>query len=290
MTFGTGAYTYEVITNWAKLPAGWQWGVIPAVACDSGDRIYVFSRSDHPLVIFDKDGNFLASWGEGLFGSAHGIYIDPDDNVYCTDVKKHCVFKFSSSGRLLATFGTVGLPAPRPGDPFNGPTDTAVAAGGELFVSDGYGNARIHKFAPDGKLLLSWGEPGDGPGQFHLPHCVRVDKYGRVWVCDRENNRIQIFDTNGTLLDTWTGLLRPTALHFDPHNDVVYIPQLTQQLGIFTLEGELLAQWGGAQPSDRPGEFLGGPHGVCTDSEGSLYVAEALVPGRIQKFVPRPDC
>ena len=183
------------------------------------------------------------------------------------------------------TLGTPGKPGERDGDPFNKPTDVAIASTGELFVSDGYGNARVHKFSPDGELLFSWGEHGSGPGQFNIPHCVRVDRYDRLWVCDRENRRIQFFDTNGNFLDEWTGLARPDMVFFDPNDDVVFIAGLEQEVSIYTFDRELIAQWGGRQKSDKPGEFLGGPHGIAMDSHGDLYVGEALVDGRLQKFV-----
>ncbi len=285
MAFGSGKFTYEVAEGWGKLPDGWKWGWIPAVACDSQDRVFVYSRSEHPLVVFDPDGNFLASWGEGILKDAHGIYIDGEDNVYCTERNTHCVRKFNKRGELVMTLGTPDQPGANDGDPFNKPTDLAIASTGELFVSDGYGNARVHKYSPDGTLLKSWGTWGDGPGQFKLSHCVRVDKHDRVWVCDRENNRIQIFDTDGNFLTEWTDLLRPDTIYFDPNDDVVYVAELTHQVSIFTLDGELITKWGGAQPSEKPGEFLASPHGIWMDSHGDLYVGEVLMDARLQKFV-----
>jgi len=285
MTFGSGKYTYKVAEGWSKMPADWTWEWIPAVACDSHDRVYVYSRSEHPLVIFDRDGNFLASWGEGVLKDAHGLYIDADDNVYCTERNTHCIRKLDRDGKLVMTLGTPDQPAIKDGDPFNLPTALAMASTGEWFVSDGYGNARVHKFSPDGDLLLSWGERGSGPGQFALSHHVGVDRHDRVWVCDRENDRIQIFDTEGTFLSQWTGLLCPDTIYFDPNDDVVYLAELTHQVSIYTLDGELITQWGGAQKSETPGEFLGCPHGICMDSHGDLYVSEVQADGRLQKFV-----
>ena len=184
------------------------------------------------------------------------------------------------------TLGTPGSPAEKDsGEPFNAPTDVAIASTGELLVSDGYGNARVHKFSPEGELLLSWGERGEGPGQFALPHGVQVDKYDRVWVCDRENCRVQIFDINGNYLTEWTELRRPTTVFIDPNEDVVYVAQLERQLSVYTIDGELITQWGGCESIDTPGEFLGGPHGIWADSNGDLYVGEALVNARLQKFV-----
>lgn len=284
MAFGSGDHVFQVVQGWGQLPKGWKWGWIPAVACDSQDRVYIYSRSEHALVVFDCEGNFLDSWGEGVLRDAHGIYIDSDDNVYCTEHGSHCVYKFNRDGELVMTLGTPGRPAERDGDPFNQPTDLAIASTGELFVSDGYGNARVHKFSPDGELLLSWGERGDGPGQFALSHGVRVDKYDRVWVCDRENHRIQIFDIAGAFLTEWAGLRRPTTVFFDLIEDVVYVAELDYQVSVYAFDGKLIAQWGGGRESDKPGEFLACPHGIWMDSHGDLYVSEVGADGRLQKF------
>jgi streptogramin lyase len=285
MAFGSGKYTYEVAEGWGELPDGWTWGWIPAVACDSQDRVFVYSRSEHPLVIFDREGNFLDSWGEDVLQDAHGIYIDAEDNVYCVERDTHCMHKFNAQGELVMTIGTPGQPGAKDGDPFNKPTDLAIASTGELFISDGYGNARVHKYSPTGEHIKSWGEWGTGPGQFELSHCVRIDKEDRVWVCDRTNDRIQIFDTEGNYLTEWTGLLKPDTIYFDPNADVVYVAELTQQVSIYTLDGELITKWGGARPSDKPGEFIACPHGIWADSQGDLYVGQVQADGQLQKFV-----
>ena len=161
----------------------------------------------------------------------------------------------------------------------------AISADGSLFITDGYGNARVHKYTHDGKLLKSWGSWGTGPSQFELSHCVRIDKHDRVWVCDRTNNRIQLFDTEGNFLSEWPGLYHPDTIYFDPNDDVIYIAELDQQVSIYTLERELLSQWGGRQPSEKPGEFIACPHGIWADSRGDLYVGEVQANGRLQKFV-----
>lgn len=283
--YGTGKYTYNVIEDWAKLPDGWTFGWIPAVAADSRDRVFVYSRSEHPLVLFDRYGNFLEEWGYGLLQDAHGIYIDGEDNVFCTERNTHCVYKFNSKGELLMTLGTPGQQGESDGDPFRLPTDVGIASSGELFVSDGYGNARVHKYSADGKLIKSWGSWGTGPSQFELSHCVRVDRFNRVWVCDRTNNRIELFDLEGNFLDEWTGLYHPDTIYFDDREDVVYIAELDQQVSIYTFDRKLLAQWGGRQPSEKPGEFRACPHGIWVDKHGDLYVGEVQTDGHIQKFV-----
>ena len=289
MVFGTGKYRYTVAENWDKTPDGWKWGWIPAVATDSQDRVFVYSRSENPLAVFDRDGNFLETWGSGILPpeAAHGIYIDDEDNVYLIDNSNHCVFKFDRNGELTMTLGTPGEAAPADGDPFNSPTDLAIASTGELFISDGYGNARVHKYSPDGELLLSWGERGTGPGQFALSHCVRIDREDRVWICDRSNNRLQIFDTNGNYLTEWTDVPEPNTIYFDPNDDVVYVAGLDHEFLIYTLDGELITRWGGAESSEVPGEFLGGAHGLWMDSHGDLYMGEVMLGdnARMQKFI-----
>lgn len=283
--YGKGKYTYEVIENWAKLPDGWAFGWIPAVAVDSQDRVFVYSRSEHPLVIFDTDGNFLEEWGYGLLQDAHGLFIDADDNVFCTERNTHCVYKFNRNGELLMTLGTPGQQGEQDGDPFRLPTDVAIDSTGDIFISDGYGNARVHKYSADGKLIKSWGTWGTGPSQFELSHCVRVDRFDRVWVCDRTNNRIQRFDLEGNFLDEWTGLAHPDTIYFDPQVDVVYVAELDQQVSIYDFDHNLLAQWGGRAPSEKPGEFRAAPHGIWADSRGDLYVGEVQTDGHLQKFV-----
>jgi streptogramin lyase len=283
--FGAGKYTYEANDEWAKLPEGWTFGWIPAVAADSQDRIFVYSRSEHPLVLFDRDGNFLEEWGHGLLQDAHGLYIDSEDHVFCTERNTHCVYKFNRQGELLMTLGTPGQEGANDGEPFRLPTDVGIASTGDIFVSDGYGNARVHKYSPEGKLIKSWGSWGNGPGQFGLSHCVRVDRYDRVWVCDRENNRIEFFDLEGNFLDEWTGLYHPDTIFFDANEDVVYIAELDQQVSIYDFDRNLLAQWGGRQPSEKPGEFRACPHGIWVDSHGDLYVGEVQTNGQLHKYV-----
>ncbi len=285
MTYGYGDYRYEVQEGWLQPPQDYSFGWIPAVACDSLDRVYVYSRSEHPMAVFDREGKFLTSWGEGVLADAHGIYIDQHDFIYCTERNTHCVRKFTSDGTLLLTIGTPGAPGQQDGAPFNLPTDLDIAPNGDLYISDGYGNARVHRYSSTGELLHSWGGWGDQPGQFSLSHCVRIDRYERVWVCDRENRRIQIFDLEGNFLTQWQDLAKPDTIYFHPHEDVVYIAELEQQISIYSFDQQLLSQWGGRQASRRPGEFLAFPHGIWADSQGDLYVGEVQADGRLQKFI-----
>ena len=170
-----------------------------AVAVDSRDQVYVFSRSAHPVTVFDRDGNFLRSWGEGVFKRAHGLSMAPDDTIFCTDDGDHSVRRCTPEGKVLLTLGTPGTPKPyMGGEPFCQCTHTALSPNGDIYVSDGYGNARVHKYSPDGRLILSWGTSGVGKGEFNLPHNVCCDEDGWVYVADRENHRVQIFDGKGS--------------------------------------------------------------------------------------------
>lgn len=282
---GSGAHTYAVQEGWGRLPAGWKLGWIAAVAVDSQDRVYVYSRSEHPMIVFDREGNFLTSWGEETLEDAHGIWIDGQDQVYCVERETHCMRKFTCRGELR---GTIGNPHQQgaEGEPFRLPTDLAIDKRGDLYISDGYGNSRIHKYSPAGQLIKSWGRPGSGPGEFDLPHCVRVDRRDRVLVADRTNNRIQFFDTEGKYLMEWGGFHHPDTIYID-QDDIVYVAELDQRVSLLTLEGERLTQWGSGQRLDQPGEFLGCPHGIWADSRGDLYVSEVQTDGRLQKFVRR---
>ena len=163
---GAGAYRYEVLDDWAKLPPGREFNAdVAAVGVDRQDRVYAFNRGPHPMVVFDRDGNFLRSWGEGVFHRAHGVHMAPDDTLWLTDDGDHTVRHCTLDGKVLLTIGIPGAPTPyMSGEPFHRCTHTALSPQGDLYVSDGYGNARVHKYSPDGKLLLSWGEPGTDPG------------------------------------------------------------------------------------------------------------------------------
>ena len=283
MVFGQGTHQYTVAENWWTLPEGWEFGWIPAVAVDSQDRIYVYSRSEHPMVVFDRDGNFIDSWGDDILKDAHGIFIDADDNIYCTERDTHVVRKFTTAGELLMTLGTPDEPGAE-GAPFNKPTDLALGPDGEMYISDGYGNARVHKYSPDGELIKSWGQPGTGPGEFDLPHCVRVDPRNRLMVADRENNRSQFFTLDGEYIEEWGDLLQPDTIYIDA-DDLVYIAELGQRISIMTLDGEVISQWGSERGSTVPGEFLACPHGIWLDSQGDIYVGEVQADARLQKFI-----
>jgi hypothetical protein len=184
MIVGNGDYRYRVNAEWAKLPEGWSFKEVGGVGVDSRDNVYVFSRGDHPMMVFDRDGNFLRSWGEGQYPRAHGVQVTPDDTMFLTDDGGHFVRKVTLDGKVLLELGVAGKPAAfMSGEPFHRCTHTALSPQGEIYVSDGYGNSRVHKYTPDGKLLLSWGEPGTGDGEFNIVHNICCDADG--WCMSR---------------------------------------------------------------------------------------------------------
>ena len=200
---GGGEWSFEVNESWAKIPDEIVLGDCAAVGVDSKDNVYAFNRGDHPVAVFDQDGNLLRTWGEGVFTRPHGVHMAPDDTIWLTDDGDHTVRHCTLDGRVLLTLGIPGKPSPfMSGEPFHRCTHTALSPQCDhLYISDGYGNARIHKFTVDGKLLSSWGEPGTDPGQFNIPHNICCDPDGWLYVADRENHRVQVFDGNGKWRD-----------------------------------------------------------------------------------------
>lgn len=300
VVLGTAKFTYEVVENWAKLPDGWSFREVGGVAADANDNVYVFNRGEHPMIVFDRDGNCLRSWGEGLFPRAHGLTIGPDDTMFCTDDGDHTVRKCTLDGKVLFTLGSSGTPAPfMSGDPFNRCTHVAIdPRNGDFYVSDGYGNARVHKYTPDGKLLLSWGESGTDPGQFNIVHNIATDKEGWVYVADRENHRIQVFDPSGKFETQWVNMSRPCGLYIDPATELAYVGelgaaiepnaqalQLGPRISIYDTHGNLLARLGNKPEGEAPGQFIA-PHGLCIDSRGDLYVGEVSWTSSGSKLTP----
>ena len=306
---GQGEHKYRVVENWAKLPDGWEFMDVGAVACDSKDRVYVFNRGEHPMIVFDRDGNFLKSWGEGVFTRAHGLHIDAHDNLYCTDDGDHTVRKCTTDGKVLLTLGVPGKPAPfMSGEPFHRCTHTALSPKGEIYVSDGYGNACVHKYSPDGKLLKSWGEPGTDPGQFNIVHNIVTDDDGWVYVADRENHRVQVFDGNGKYETQWNNLHRPCGLYCScqrarsrcsssassgpacPSTSSTRTSARASRSST-TRASSSRASAARTAPGLEAGKFIA-PHGLAMDSRGDIYVGEVAYTNWPQSFpgqpMPRP--
>lgn len=281
--YGGGDYRYQVEPDWGRGPDGVPaFGLVSMVACDENDRVYVFQREPEAvMLVFAPDGRLIARWGEAHFQHPHGVWIAPDQTLYCTDRDRNTVTQWTREGELLREWGTPGQRG-EPGQPFNEPTRAVVAENDELFVSDGYGQHRVHRFAPDGRLLKSWGEEGTGPGQFGWPvHSVHLDSRGRVLIVDRGNNRVQHFTPEGDYTGEWTDFQSPQDIYIDWH-DILYIAEGRPCVTIMTLDGEILSRWG--ERGDEPGQFAASPHGIWMDSQGALYVGEVTTHNRFQKF------
>ena len=303
---GTGKYTYSVIEGWAKLPPGESFGMVSGIATDSQDQVYAFQRKDPPVMVFDSTGNFLSSWGNGALLYAHGFHI-AGDVVYLTDRDASVCMLYTLDGNPIQILGKHGVHSdtgceepgslvPRSAGPFNYPSELVPSPSGDLYVSDGYRNARVHRFSADGQLKKSWGEPGKvGPGQFHLPHSLLVDTDEKVYLCDRENHRIQIFSSEGEHQVSWTDIQHPMDMAEDK-DGVLYVSEGPMDSGSYccALEGTRgLDVESPARVSilDKQGKVLarfscrGSGHGIWVDSQGDIYLAG--VPDAIDKYVLR---
>ena len=280
---------YRPVVGWGRLPETWSYVEATSVAVDSKDNVIVFNRGQHPVIVFDREGGFLRSWGEGLIRRAHGITVGPDGSYWLTDDLHHTIRQFTPEGKLLLTIGDPDTPSTlQGGKPFNRPTHVAFGPKtGDIYISDGYGNSRVHKYDPKGRHLLSWGEPGTDPGCFNLPHNIATDAEGLVYVADRENHRVQIFDGQGHYLAQLNNLHRPCGLCSDRRNGgLLFVGELPSQLAVskdvanlgarvsvVSLKGDAVCRIGGRFHGEKPGEFMA-PHGCAVDSRGDLYVAE----------------
>ena len=285
---GTGKYTYEVIRDFPKLPKGESFGMISRVATDSQDRVYVFQRKDPPMRVFDREGNHLHSWGTGEIKEAHGLKI-VNDVIYITDRPNSVAMVYTLDGKQMLLLGTLGVhsdtgcgPSPyivqRAAGPFNHPTEMIRHPNGDLYVTDGYRNSRVHRFTRDGKLLKSWGTPGKKEGEFHLPHSIAIDGNGKLYIADRSNKRIQIFSPEGDFIGMWTDMTGP--------NDITLGKD-----GIFYIaEQEVEGQPPYVCLRDATGKVLARLacprhiHGVGVDSRGDIY-AGLTVDKHVDKFV-----
>ncbi len=293
MIFGEGSFQYELVEGWADALAARHVGAVPGICADRDDRLYLLSRGRPPILVVNTAGECLEHWGDDVFLRAHGVYLCGNGDVFCADDAGHAVYRFDRARALRLTLGTKGVPSDtgcvnkkwqtilRAAGPFNYPTNVALAKNGDIYVSDGYGNARVHVFSPDGEWRFSWGEPGDGPGQFNLPHSLRFGPDETLYVCDRANNRIQLFDRAGRFLDQWGGFERPADLCIDK-SGMMYVAECKRcnafdgtpsRVTILNLKGDILARVGGDKPYD-PQKGHHTAHGIAVDSQGSLYVAE----------------
>lgn len=295
----------EVVHGWPNLPTGQILGPTTSVGVDSKGAVLVFHRGDRswvepfptePISVatiwsFDgKTGRFLRSWGAGLFIMPHGLTIDHDDNVWLTDVAMQQVFKFSPEGRLLLTLGERGVPGSDSAH-FNYPTKVAVRPDGGFYVSDGYHNTRVIRFDAKGKFVNQWGKPGKGPGEFDLPHGIALDRAGRVYVADRGNARVQVFDSTGRFVADWHGPLlgRPYGVAVSPDGSIFVVdggdqPSAPPDRGGATHlspDGQVLERFG--QYGNYDGQFRLA-HDVAVGADGAVYVVDTWGQ-RVQKFI-----
>lgn len=275
---------YRLVPDWAKLPPGWNFGECAGVDVDRDGSVWVFNRGPHPVIQFDKDGRFLQAWSEVPVVRPHGIGIDPDGNVWLVDQGGHSVMKFNRQGRLLMVFANPGRAAGSNDSryAFSQPTGIAFTPSGDFYVSDGYGNSRVVHYSREGVYLGHWGGKGDADGQFNLVHDVALDKRGRVYVADRTNSRVQIFDGDGKFLAKWTHVGQPWGLAYAPAEDALYICDGRDNRVVkVSSDGEILGKFGAF--GKTPGKFDFAHH-IAVDAEGSIYVVE-IKNWRVQKFV-----
>jgi DNA-binding beta-propeller fold protein YncE len=294
----SGGYKFKNVNGWGTSLQTWDdasWGLrkVPGVAVDSKDNVYILSRSDKPILVTDKNGTLIRTISGPQFARPHGITIDENDNIFYVDDLGNIAYKITPQDAIEFTLGEFGKCTEtgctsfdyrtinRAAGPFNRPTNLAVAPSGDLFISDGYGNARVHRFSRSGELIISWGEPGNKPGQFFLPHGILVSKDGIVYVADRENNRVQLFDEMGNFIDEWRDLIRPSDLKFGPDGHIYLLEckrcnvfdVCPSRLSILTTQGELIARFDNRQ-GYLPFEHYHAAHGLAIDSEGSVYIGE----------------
>jgi streptogramin lyase len=276
---------YTVVSDWAQLPPGWNFGECSGVDVDKNDNVWVFNRGAHPVIQFDKSGKMLRAWTEVPLTTAHGIRVDADGNIWLIDVAAHRVMKFTPAGRLLMMLGQVGGAAGPNNDTkdgFNRPTNVTFAPNGDFFVSDGYVNSRVVRYNRNGDYVTHWGKKGTGDGEFNLVHDVALDSVGRIYVADRTNARVQIFDQNGKFLSKWTDVGAPWGLYYVKRDNAIYMCDgVNDRISKLSLDGQVLGVL--SSHGKAPGK-LDYPHSIAVDSTGAIYVAE-IKNWRVQKFV-----
>lgn len=295
------AVGYKVDPNWPQTPKGSTREAVTGLAIDKNDHVFVFTRSLPPVQVYEAaTGKLVRAWGEEHFKSTHQLRLDAEGNVWAADIGHHQVMQFTPTGRLLRALGTKGV-AGKDEKHFNMPTDVAVTPEGDVYVADGYGNARIVHFDKKGKYVKEWGTLGSKPGEFSIPHAIVYAK-GKLYVADRNNSRIQVFDPSGKLLDVWGNLMIPWGLsvtekgelwacgsspmRWRPTDKGLGCPPKDQVLMRYTLEGKLQQLWTvpkGVDGKEVPGD-LNWVHCIATDSKGNLYAGD-IYGKRAQKFV-----
>lgn len=303
MELGQGDYRFRPEPEWADIPEEIALGDVAGVAVDDSDQVYLFNRGSDPVVVLDRSGTFLRSWGHGQFTNPHGAHIGPDQCIYLTDNGDHTVRKFSLDGRLLLEIGDPGKPADfMSGKPFCKCTHTALSPSGDIYVSDGYGNACVHKFSSGGKHLFSWGTPGTAPGEFNLPHNICCDPDGWVYVADRENSRIQVFDGEGRYETQINNMHRPSGFALTPGSCPHCIvgelapylpvnrafPNIGPRVSVLDTKGAVLSRIDrGVGAGLEPGQFAS-PHSIALNSTGDMFVGDVVATDWNALFPDKP--
>jgi DNA-binding beta-propeller fold protein YncE len=277
---------YDLVPDWPKLPPGWNLGECAGVEADPDGSVWVLNRGPHPVLQFDKSGKLLQSWSEPAVVRPHGIGIGPDGNVWLVDQNGHSVVKFTRQGRVLMVFANPGRTPGNNDAPyaFNQPTGIAFTPSGGFYVSDGYVNSRVIQYTRDGEYVRHWGRKGKADAEFDLVHDVVLDKRGRVFVADRSNSRIQVFDAEGRFLAKWTHVGQPWGLAYAAAEDALYMCDgLNNRVVKLSSDGGILGAFGGFGKTPGKLDFA---HHIAVDGDGSIYVAE-IKNWRVQKFVRR---
>lgn len=298
---------YKVVHGWPSLPEGRVLGSAAGVAVNSGGEVFVFHRGPRvwaeplptdpiavpTIAVFDsRTGKFLRDIAAGVFAMPHGLSVDPEGNLWATDVALHQIIKLTPDGRVLMTLGTRGEPG-ADGQHFNRPTQVGFAKDGTILIADGYRNTRIARFSADGRFLGQWGTPGKGPGEFNTPHGIAIDAAGRVYVADRQNDRIQVFSPEGKLQAIWASpkIGRPYGIAtISPDRFAIADGGEQPQSGpdrsalvIVNGKGEVIERIG--RYGNQDGQFRMAHH-LATDGSGAIYVVD-ITGQRVQKFVRR---
>ena len=268
-----GDRRYEVERRWCRTSGDEPLGLVSDLVVDSRGFVHVGCRgAGSPVLVFDPSGTLVRSWGRGQVADVHYMSIDEEDLILLADRDAHQVLAFDADGNLRFALGE--RHAPRWQAPFNHPTAASMAADGEIYVSDGYGNSVVHRFAKDGALLRTWGRRGSGAGEFTTPHCVWVDRRtDRVYVADRENDRVQVFDREGARVAEWGDFHHPMKIYVDGRG-LVFVTDQIPRISVMDPSGELVGRCRGA---------INGAHGLGGDRAGNLYLAE-LPPEQVTRL------
>ena len=267
-----GDRRYRVERRWCRVSGDEPLGFVSDLVVDSKGFVHVGHRgTESPVLVFDPSGAFVRSWGQGEVADVHYLSINDDDVILLADRDAHQILAFDTDGNRRFALGE--RHAPRWHAPFNHPTAASMAADGEIYVSDGYGNSVVHRFSKEGALLQTWGGRGDGSGEFTTPHCVWVDRMDRVYIADRENNRLQVFDRDGAYVAEWGDFYHPMKIYVDDR-DLIFVTDQIPRISVLEASGELTGRCRGA---------INGAHGLWGDQAGNLYLAE-LPPEQVTRL------